>query len=65
MKILKSKRQYVYDDFKKLQCEACKKKLWDRGPEIVDRQRLRCPQCGMIYSFEAIRWKVLAEKPEV
>jgi DNA-directed RNA polymerase subunit RPC12/RpoP len=64
MKLLKSQKQYVYDDFKAMQCGGCKKKFWDRGPEIVRFAKLRCPQCGIVYSFEPIRWKVLKEIPE-
>ena len=63
MKLLKSEQQYVYDDFRKLQCGTCKKKLWDRGQEIVRSAKLHCPQCGTVYSFEPIRWQVLAEIP--
>jgi len=64
MKLLKSEQQYVYDDFKAMLCGSCKKKLWDRGPEIIRLEKLRCPQCGTVYSFEPTRWKVLAEIPE-
>lgn len=63
MKILKSEHQYVYDDFRKLQCGVCKKKLWDLGQEIVNNSKIRCPQCGTVYSFEPTRWRVLADIP--
>lgn len=63
MKILKSEHQYVYDDFKELQCGVCKKKLWDLGQEIVNNSKIRCPQCGTVYSFEPTRWRVLADIP--
>jgi phage FluMu protein Com len=65
MKLLKSEQQYVYGDFKALQCGSCKKKLFDMGQEIINFEKLRCPQCGTVYSFEPNRWKVLAETPEL
>jgi hypothetical protein len=61
MKLLKSERQYKYDDFRELQCGVCKKKLWGKGREIVDRSRIQCPRCGTVYSFEPTRWRVLAD----
>lgn len=63
MKILKSEQQYIYDEFKELQCGVCKKKLWDKGQEIVNNTKIRCPQCGTVYSFEPTRWRVLADIP--
>jgi uncharacterized Zn ribbon protein len=65
MKLLKTERQYAYDDFKAMQCSGCKKKFWDMGQEIVNSAKLRCPQCGIVYSFEPVRWKVLTEIPPV
>ena len=64
MKILKSEHEYKYDDFRELQCGTCKKKLFDKGQEIITTTRIRCPQCGTIYSFEPTRWRVLADIPE-
>ncbi len=64
MKSLKPEQEYIYDDFKALQCGACQKKLWDKGTEINRVARIRCPRCGTLYSFEATRWRVLAEAPE-
>ncbi len=64
MKILKSEHEYKYDDFRELQCGICKKKLFDKGQEIINTTRIRCPQCGTIYSFEPTRWRVLADIPE-
>ena len=64
MKLLKSEQEYRYDDFQKLQCGICKKKLWDKGQEIINNIGLKCPQCSTIYNFEPIRWRVLAEVPE-
>jgi len=63
MKVLKSGKEYVYDDFAKLQCSTCKKKLWDQGQIIINTSRLRCPECGTVYNFEATQWRVLAEIP--
>ena len=64
MKILKSEQLYIFDDFRELQCGICKKKLWDKGREIVANTEIRCPQCGATYSFEPIRWRVQADIPE-
>ena len=64
MKLLKSEQEYKYDDFRELQCGICKKKLWDKGQEITNNTRVRCSQCGTVYSFEPIRWRVLADTPE-
>ena len=64
MKILKSEQEYIFEDFKELQCGTCKKKLWDKGMEIINNTRIRCPQCGTIYSFEPTRWRVLADVPQ-
>lgn len=63
MKLLKSEQVYIYDDFAKLQCFNCKKKLWDKGQEIINTSQVRCPECGTVYSFEPIRWRVLADVP--
>ena len=63
MKILKTEQEYIYDDFREMQCGICKKKLWDKGQEIIDNTRIRCPQCGTIYNFEPTRWRVLADLP--
>lgn len=63
MKMLKSENKYIYDDFRELQCGVCKKKLWDKGQEINNTARITCPQCGTVYSFEPIRWRVLADIP--
>ena len=63
MKILKTEQEYIYVDFRELQCGVCKKKLWDQGPEIDVNQRIKCPQCGTAYSFEPTRWRVLADIP--
>ena len=63
MKILKTEQEYRYDDLRELQCGTCKKKLWDIGREIVKSSVIRCPKCGTIYSFEPVRWKVLADIP--
>jgi len=41
----------------------CQKKLWDAGREKTTSLKLRCPLCGTFYSFEAIRWRVLADIP--
>ena len=64
MKVLKSEHEYKYDDFRELQCGVCKKKLWDKGQEIINTTSIKCPQCGTVYSFEPIRWRVLADIPE-
>ena len=64
MKLLKSEKQYVYDDFRAMQCGNCKTKLWDLGQKIIRSEKLRCPQCGTVYSFEPNRWRVLAEMPD-
>ena len=64
MKILKSGKEYNYEDLKRLQCGTCRKKLWDKGQEIVHSTLIRCPNCGTAYSFESIRWKVLADLSE-
>ena len=64
MKLLKSEQEYKYDDFRELQCGSCKKKLWDKGQEIINNTRIRCSQCGTSYSFEPTRWRVLADTPE-
>ncbi len=64
MKILKSEHKYNYDDFSELQCGICKKKLWDQGQEIINNRKIRCPQCSTTYSFEPIKWRVLADVPE-
>jgi len=61
MKLLKNEQHYVYDDFQELQCGICKKKLWDTGQEIITKAKLRCPECGTVYSFEPTRWRVLAD----
>jgi phage FluMu protein Com len=63
MKVLKSEQEYKYDDFRELQCGICKKKLFDKGQEIITNTRIRCPQCGTVYSFEPTRWRVLADIP--
>ena len=64
MKTLKTEQEYIYKDFKALQCGTCKKKLWDKGAEINNSSQIRCPQCATLYSFETIRWRVLADIPE-
>ena len=64
MKLLKSEQEYKYDDFRELQCGICKKKLWDKGREIINNIDIKCPQCSTIYSFEPTRWRVLADVPE-
>ena len=64
MKILKSEQEYKYEDFQALQCGNCRKKLWDMGREIIGSARISCPQCATVFSFEPIRWRVLAETPE-
>ena len=61
MKVLKSEQEYVYTDFKALQCGMCKKKIWDKGQEIINIKRIQCPQCRTIYSFEPTHWRVLAD----
>ena len=61
MKVLKSEQVYKYDDFQKMQCGICKKKLWDKGREIIIRARIKCPQCSTVFSFESTRWRVLAD----
>jgi hypothetical protein len=38
--------------------------LWDKGREIINNVRIKCPQCSTIYSFEPTRWRVLADVPE-
>ena len=63
MKVLKNESEYIYDDLRELQCSVCQKKLWDQGPEVNRAGRIRCPQCGTVYSFEPVRWKVLADSP--
>jgi len=65
MKALKSEQEYTYDDFRKMQCGACKKKLWNKGREIMTNARLQFPQCSTFYSFEPTRWRVLADIPEM
>ena len=64
MKLLKSEHEYAYDDFRELQCGICKKKMFDMGQEILNNTRIKCAQCGTVYTFEATRWKVLADVPE-
>jgi len=64
MKILKNEQEYKYDDFRKMQCGICKKKLWDKGQEIIITARLQCPQCSTVFNFEPTRWRVLADFPE-
>ena len=64
MKVLKSEQEYMYDNFRALQCGICKKKLFDKGQRIINSSRIRCSQCGTIYSFEPTRWRVLADVPE-
>ena len=64
MKVLKSEQEYKYDDFSRLQCGVCKKKLWDKGQEIINNKKIRCSQCGTVYTFEPTRWRVLADVPE-
>jgi uncharacterized Zn ribbon protein len=63
MKKLKNEHEYVYDDFRELQCWACKKKMFDMGQEIINNSKIRCPQCGTVYTFEPTRWRVLADEP--
>ena len=63
MKVLKNERECIYEDFKAMQCGICKKKLFDQGIEINNTSRIRCPQCGTVYSFEPTRWRVLADVP--
>ena len=63
MKVLKTEQEYIYDDFRELQCGTCRKKLWDRGLDITGTGRLQCPQCRTVYSFEPTRWRVLADIP--
>jgi len=65
MKILKNEHEYVYEDFRALQCLICKKKIWDKGREIVISNRIECPQCRTVYSFEPTRWRVLTEIQQV
>jgi NAD-dependent SIR2 family protein deacetylase len=64
MKVLKSEQEYIYGDFRELQCGVCKKKLWDKGQEIIKNTSIRCPQCGTTYSFEPTRWRALADVPK-
>ena len=64
MKVLKNEHKYVYEDFKALQCGICKKKIWDKGQEIVNSKWIQCPQCRTIYSFEPTRWRVLVDRPQ-
>ena len=64
MKVLKTEKEYIFEDFRELQCGTCKKKLWDNGLEIINNTRIRCPKCGTIYSFQPTRWRVLADTPE-
>ena len=61
MKILKTEQEYRYEDFHALQCGHCRKKLWDLGSEIIGSARIICPQCAAVFSFEPIRWRVLAD----
>ena len=63
MKVLKDEHEYIYNDFRELKCGVCKKNLWDKGQDIINNARIRCPQCGTIYTFEPIRWRVLSESP--
>ena len=64
MKVLKTEKEYVFDDFRELQCGTCNKKLWDMGQEIISKTKLQCPQCKTIYSFQPTRWRVLADIPQ-
>ena len=61
MKVLKTEHEYIYEDFKALQCGKCKKKLWEKGQEIINNNSLQCPQCRTLYSFEPTCWRVLAD----
>ena len=64
MKMLKSEQEYKYDDFRELQCSVCKKKLWDKGQEIITNNRIKCSQCSTVFNFEPTRWRVLVDVPE-
>ena len=64
MKVLKSENEYVYADFREVQCGVCKKKMFDIGQEIIKNTQIKCPQCSTTYSFEPTRWRVLADVPE-
>ena len=45
-------------------CNALsKKKLWDKGQEIIANNRIKCSQCYTVYNFEPTRWRVLADVP--
>jgi hypothetical protein len=39
------------------------KKMFDMGQEIINNSKIRCPQCGTVYTFEPTRWRVLADEP--
>ena len=64
MKVLKDENEYIYDDFRELKCGVCKKVLWETGQQIISQSKIRCPQCGTVYTFEPTRWRVLSESPE-
>jgi phage FluMu protein Com len=61
MKVLKDENEYRYDDFRELRCGVCKKSLWEAGPEIIRNSKIKCPQCGTVYTFEPTRWRVLSD----
>ncbi|MFC1844381.1 hypothetical protein ACFLZ5_06280 [Thermodesulfobacteriota bacterium] len=61
MKALKSEQDYKYADFQEMQCGICKKKLWNKGQEIINNTRIQCPQCSTVFNFEPVRWRVLAD----
>jgi len=42
---------------------SAKKKLWDKGQEIIANNRIKCSQCSTVYNFEPPRWRVLADVP--
>jgi uncharacterized Zn ribbon protein len=64
MKTLKSENEYIYEDFKELECSNCGKKMFDMGQEIIAENHITCPLCNTVYSFEPTRWRVLADVPE-
>ena len=63
MKVLKSEHEYRYHDFSEMQCGHCGNKLFDQGAEVAVNNKLTCPQCSTVYSFEPTRWRVLADVP--
>ena len=64
MKVLKNEHEYKYKDCVKLQCGHCNKKLFEKGQEVINDSRIKCPRCGTVYNFEPTLWRVLSDTPE-